>query len=72
MSKYCWMFGEHKSDPCKCGWSSKTDPERWRSKFDSLRAAVVSWSLGKNLTQSWDHYDAMLGVEVDTIEAEGK
>jgi hypothetical protein len=19
---YCWMFGEHESDPCACGWSS--------------------------------------------------
>ena len=19
--EYCWMFGEHKNDPCPCGWS---------------------------------------------------
>ena len=22
MTGYCLMFGEHKSDPCPCGWTS--------------------------------------------------
>ena len=25
MNKYCWMFGDHKSDPCPCGWTSQYD-----------------------------------------------
>lgn len=28
MSKeYCWMFGEHKSDPCPCGYPDAIDRE---------------------------------------------
>lgn len=25
MGRYCNLFGEHKSDPCPCGWSSRDD-----------------------------------------------
>src|SRR5688500_5172645 len=27
VKRYCWMFGEHKDDPCACGWASANDPE---------------------------------------------
>jgi hypothetical protein len=24
-NSYCSLFGDHKGDPCPCGWSSKND-----------------------------------------------
>jgi hypothetical protein len=28
-NSYCSMFGEHKGNPCSCGWSSKNDFEEF-------------------------------------------
>lgn len=36
--KYCWMFGEHKNDPCPCGYTSKKDPEKI---IATLRAEIA-------------------------------
>jgi len=43
-----------------------------RSRYERLRDAVVEWRRGKNLTQRWDHYDAILSAATVAIEAEGE
>lgn len=32
---YCWRFGEHKNDPCPCGWAS--DREKASEKASEIR-----------------------------------
>ena len=78
MSKYCWRFGEHKDDPCPCGWSSKTDKD---SKIKRLHEIIDKLlELGDDLrcyTHDWDwKYGEAWDKDLDEIReatiAEGK
>lgn len=31
---YCYRFGEHKGDPCPCGWSSAADDGRLAAEIN--------------------------------------
>jgi hypothetical protein len=49
MSKdYCWMFGEHKSIPCPCGYPTKKDTE-----INNLKEAVYLSSKRWNRDQKY-------------------
>jgi|WetSurSiteA1Bulk_404760.scaffolds.fasta_scaffold17078_8 hypothetical protein len=52
-NSYCSLYGEHKGDPCACGWSSKND----YSEFgQDLVHYVALFKREKNVT-----YDPSLG-----------
>lgn len=40
MRTYCWRFGEHKSDPCSCGWAS-----------DRHKASEIRQYLGRQMAE---------------------
>lgn len=66
MSKdYCWMFGEHKSIPCPCGYPTKKDTE-----INTLKEAVYlsskKWNKDQKYIKELEEKLALITVEIDT------
>ncbi len=70
LTQYCWRFGDHKGDPCPCGYSEATDPlvvyanevSRLRDALDRERTGArrAAIEARKQMKDDWArHFDRM-------------